>query len=90
MNDVGQRAETNTHFNPESQHCIALKFCRTDVVLVAEVNSLEGLPHDAFQLTLRYPRKDRKKPINGLVNCDSRRCSQKKKSFNCQCTLFNV
>lgn len=39
---------------------LTTKFGHTDVVLVAEVHSLEGLPHYAFQLALRYPRRDRK------------------------------
>lgn len=52
-------------------------FCHTDVVLVAEVNSLEGLPHYAFQLTLRNPGKDTKRHINGLISCYRKRWTQK-------------
>lgn len=47
--------------------CEVPTFCDTDIVLVAKVNSLEGLPHYTFQLTLGYPAKDREKHKDGLI-----------------------
>lgn len=47
--------------------CEVPTFHDTDIVFVAKVNSLEGLPHYTFQLTLGYPTKDREKHKDGLI-----------------------
>lgn len=47
--------------------CEVSTFYDTDIVLVAKVNSLEGLPHYTFQLTLGYPTKDREKHKDRLI-----------------------